>query len=157
DPGGNECGVAALISTWLPGRPDVAPRDPAAWVRELAGAPAAVPADAGPGPSFPAFFPWVGPPRAPPPRPPVPGARLRGRARLDGALPQGGEPRFVHRDFHPGNVLFRRGRCSGIVDWTCASVGPTEVDVSRARVEIAVLAGFDAADGFLRLVTEPSD
>jgi aminoglycoside phosphotransferase (APT) family kinase protein len=27
---------------------------------------------------------------------------------------------FIHRDFHPGNVLWRRGRVSGVVDWASA-------------------------------------
>ncbi len=26
-------------------------------------------------------------------------------------------PCFIHRDFHPGNILWVLGRCSGIVDW----------------------------------------
>ena len=65
-------------------------------------------------------------------------------------MPCGGEPRFIHRDFHPGNLLFRRGRCSGIVDWTQASVGPPEVDISRTRVEIAMLTDREVAEEFLR-------
>jgi len=156
DPSGDECGVAALISTWLPGRPEIAPRDPAAWLRELALAIDAVPADPGPGPPFRAFSPWFDPDGATPTWSRVPGAWTRVRGRLDCALPRGGEPRFVHRDLHPANVLLHRGRFSGIVDWANASVGPPEVDVSRARVEIAVVAGFDAAEEFLRLVSDPA-
>src|SRR3954447_17758959 len=43
DPSGAACGVAALLSTWLPGRPDVLPHDPIAWIDELATALDAVP------------------------------------------------------------------------------------------------------------------
>jgi len=157
DPSGTECGVAALIATWLPGRPDVAPRDPAAWVRELAAALEAVPAEVGPGPRFASFVPWFDAERTAPTWSRVPGAWTRVRAGLDTMLPKGGRPRFVHRDFHPGNVLLSRGRCSGVVDWTNAAIGAPEVDVSRARVEISVLAGMDAADEFLRLVTDPAE
>jgi aminoglycoside phosphotransferase (APT) family kinase protein len=149
DPDGTECGVAALISTWMPGRPDVAPRDPAAWIRELTVALDAVPASAGPGPSFGTFFPWFDPDGTAPTWSRVPDAWSRVRARLDVAIPSGGEPRFVHRDFHPGNLLLRRGRFSGIVDWTHASVGPPEVDVSRVRVQVAILTDRDVADAFL--------
>jgi aminoglycoside phosphotransferase (APT) family kinase protein len=46
--------------------------------------------------------------------------------------------------------LLHRGRFSGIVDWTQASVGPPEVDVSRARVEIAMLTDRAVADAFLQ-------
>jgi len=55
----------------------------------------------------------------------------------------------VHRDLHPGNVLVHDGRFSGIVDWVHGCRGPIEVDVSRCRVEVAVIAGLDAADDFL--------
>jgi aminoglycoside phosphotransferase (APT) family kinase protein len=81
----------------------------------------------------------------------VPDAWTAVRARLDLGLPRGGAPRFIHRDFHPGNLLFRRGRFTGIVDWTQASVGPPEVDVSRTRVEMAMLTDRAVADEFLRL------
>jgi aminoglycoside phosphotransferase (APT) family kinase protein len=40
---------------------------------------------------------------------------------------------FIHRDFHPGNVLWRRGRVSGVVDWASASIGPACVDVGHCR------------------------
>jgi aminoglycoside phosphotransferase (APT) family kinase protein len=40
---------------------------------------------------------------------------------------------FIHRDFHPGNVLWRRGRVSGVVDWASASIGPASVDVGHCR------------------------
>ena len=40
---------------------------------------------------------------------------------------------FVHRDFHPGNVLWRRGRVTGVVDWASACLGPPSVDVGHCR------------------------
>jgi aminoglycoside phosphotransferase (APT) family kinase protein len=150
DPSGDECGVAALASTWLPGRPELAPTDPGPWVRELAAAVGAVPATAGPGLAFADFEPWFDPDGGAPAWSRVPAAWEQVRTRLDIGLPPSGEPRFVHRDFHPGNVLLHRGRFSGIVDWTQASVGPPEVDVSRTRVEIAMLTDGSVADAFLQ-------
>lgn len=44
-----------------------------------------------------------------------------------------GDDVFLHRDFHPGNVLWRRGRLTGVVDWQSASVGPASVDVGHCR------------------------
>jgi aminoglycoside phosphotransferase (APT) family kinase protein len=58
-------------------------------------------------------------------------------------------PVFVHRDFHPGNVLWRRGRCSGVVDWANACVGPAGCDLGRCRGNLLGLAGREAADRFL--------
>lgn len=57
-------------------------------------------------------------------------------------------PVFIHRDFHPGNVLWTRGRCSGIVDWPEACRGPAGCDVAHCRSELIRLAGVDVADGF---------
>jgi Ser/Thr protein kinase RdoA (MazF antagonist) len=57
-------------------------------------------------------------------------------------------PVFVHRDFHPGNVLWRRGRCSGVVDWANACVGPAGCDLGHCRGNLLGLAGREAADGF---------
>ncbi len=150
DPSGDACGVAALISTWLPGCPDVAPRDPDLWTREIAAALDAIPKIPASRLRFGEFVPWFDPDGAAPPWSRVPDAWTEVRARLDVALPRGGEPRFIHRDFHPGNLLFRRGRFSGIVDWTQASVGPPEVDISRTRVEIAMLTDHAVAEAFLR-------
>jgi aminoglycoside phosphotransferase (APT) family kinase protein len=149
DPAGEACGVAALISTWLPGRPDVCPRAPGAWIRELATALEAVPRAPASALRFATFAPWFDGNPAPPEWSRVPAAWERVRARFDDRLPRGGAPRFLHRDFHPGNVLFRRGRCSGIIDWTHASVGAPEVDASRMRVQIAVLTNREFADEFL--------
>jgi Ser/Thr protein kinase RdoA (MazF antagonist) len=39
---------------------------------------------------------------------------------------------LVHRDFHPGNVLWRQGRISGLVDWQAACAGPAVADVAHA-------------------------
>jgi aminoglycoside phosphotransferase (APT) family kinase protein len=54
---------------------------------------------------------------------------------------------FVHRDFHPGNVLWRRGRVTGVVDWASASVGPACVDVGHCRGNLFQY-GLDVADRF---------
>ena len=53
------------------------------------------------------------------------------------ALAQGPRPRvrrrFIHRDYHPMNVVWSRGRLSGVVDWTNASFGPPGNDVAWCR------------------------
>lgn len=54
-------------------------------------------------------------------------------------------PCFLHRDFHPGNVLFRgRGadlRVSGVVDWVETSWGPADLDVAHCSTALALLHG----------------
>jgi aminoglycoside/choline kinase family phosphotransferase len=52
---------------------------------------------------------------------------------------------FLHRDFHPGNVLFTgagRGlRISGVVDWVETSWGPADLDVAHCSTALALLHG----------------
>jgi len=61
------------------------------------------------------------------------------------------ERSFIHRDYHPGNVLWRRDEVSGIVDWVNASVGSPWADVGHCRVNLADRFGQAASDRFLHL------
>jgi hypothetical protein len=56
---------------------------------------------------------------------------------------------FIHRDYHPNNVLWMDGRLSGIVDWVNACRGPAGIDVAWCRQNLAQLYGVEAADRFL--------
>lgn len=56
---------------------------------------------------------------------------------------------FIHRDYHPGNVLWRGERLSGVVDWAWSCTGPAPVDVAHCRVNLALAISCDVADGFL--------
>lgn len=56
---------------------------------------------------------------------------------------------FIHRDYHPGNVLWSRGRLTGAVDWINASCGPAPIDVGHCRLNLATLHGVETADRFL--------
>lgn len=56
---------------------------------------------------------------------------------------------LVHRDFHPGNVLWSRRRLAGIVDWANACRGPAGCDVASCWSNLVDWAGREAADAFL--------
>ncbi|QDP94679.1 aminoglycoside phosphotransferase family protein [Microlunatus elymi] len=58
---------------------------------------------------------------------------------------------FLHRDFHPGNVLWQDGSVSGVVDWVSACAGPPEEDVALCRIDLARRHGQPVADRFLDL------
>ncbi len=57
---------------------------------------------------------------------------------------------LVHRDYHPGNVLFTAttGEVSGLVDWVGASLGRPDVDVGHCRFNLVGQRGRAAADRF---------
>jgi aminoglycoside phosphotransferase (APT) family kinase protein len=56
---------------------------------------------------------------------------------------------FLHRDYHPGNLLWDGGQMTGIVDWVVACRGPAAVDVAHTRCNLALTDGIEAADRFL--------
>ncbi len=71
---------------------------------------------------------------------------------LIGAAPPPYVPRFLHRDFHPGNVLFTgtgaETAVSGVVDWVETSWGPVDLDVAHCSTALALLHGVPAGMRF---------
>jgi len=57
---------------------------------------------------------------------------------------------FIHRDFHPTNVLFTNKKVSAVVDWPNACMGPKQVDIGHCRWNLAMLFDQSAADDFLK-------
>ncbi|MCX5008864.1 aminoglycoside phosphotransferase family protein [Streptomyces sp. NBC_00638] len=59
--------------------------------------------------------------------------------------PPGHRPCFLHRDFHPGNVLFAGEGAgltiTGVVDWVETSWGPADLDVAHCSTNLALLHG----------------
>ncbi len=58
--------------------------------------------------------------------------------------------RFIHRDYHPANLLWTDHRVSGVIDWANACRGPAGIDVSWCRRNLASMYGVRAADAFLQ-------
>lgn len=55
---------------------------------------------------------------------------------------------LVHRDFHPGNVLWEGDRITGVIDWAEASWGPAELDIAHSATNFALLHDLDRAVAF---------
>lgn len=57
---------------------------------------------------------------------------------------------LLHGDFWPGNVLWRAGRLTGIIDWEDARLGDPVADVANSRLEILWAYGVAAMTAFTR-------
>jgi aminoglycoside phosphotransferase (APT) family kinase protein len=139
-------GRPAVVMSHLPGRPDVIPKDTNAWVIALAQALAQLhetPLD-GAAAALPSPRPaeaWA--PRAGEHDPLTAAASTAIEARLPSLSPA---RVFTHGDFHPGNVLWQRGRISGIVDLGAAGLGARWSELAYCRADVCLLLGPDVAD-----------
>jgi Ser/Thr protein kinase RdoA (MazF antagonist) len=139
-------GRPAVVMSRLSGRPDLTPKDGDSWVGALARALAALhetPLDGAEGAVMlpPRFETW----RAPVGEDdPLTAAAVRA---VTARLPLGTSDRvFTHGDFHPGNVLWQRGRISGLVDWSEARLDTRWYDLAYCRAAVCVHHGPDMAD-----------
>jgi aminoglycoside phosphotransferase (APT) family kinase protein len=131
----------SLIS-WLDGVADIVPSDPERWARELGRALAlvhAVPSERlGPLPSV--FEEGLA------------GAGLEGPLASDvrASWPELlAEPEVLtHCDYWSGNVVWREGRLTGVVDWSAAARGPRGFDLGWCRLDLVLLYDERIADTF---------
>jgi aminoglycoside phosphotransferase (APT) family kinase protein len=133
----------SLIS-WLDGRPDIVPTDPGGWARELGRALAAVHAV----PTerltaLPSVFDGAGGSREILAGPLA--AEVRSRWPEVVASPQV----LTHGDYWSGNVVWRDGSLTGVVDWSGASRGPRGFDLGWCRLDLVLLFDERIADEFL--------
>jgi aminoglycoside phosphotransferase (APT) family kinase protein len=148
DDGPIECDARALLMTRLPGRVELAPKDIDSWLRRIAHALPPV-HEIPPPDGLRTYRPYTDP-RAQD----VPSWSKEPRAwrrvlELARSRQPRRAPRFIHRDYHPGNILWQRGTMSGVVDWISAALGPPEIDVAHCRVNLVRLHGVGAAERFL--------
>ncbi len=143
DPTGQAAGCPAVLMTLVPGVPVVHDLDVARLVEPVSRLHAATP------PLLPSARPWFEPQRV----------EVLTWTRAPGAWsalvatlqtpPPAAPSVFLHRDYHPGNVLWTDGAVSGIVDWAAACVGPAGLDVAHTRANLALTDGPDAAARYL--------
>ena len=145
-------GHPAILMTRLPGRLDVTPADPQGWLRQIAAMAVRihdVQVAAGP---FEARIDaaafttngWRQRTRSRIPisagTPVIPASATRPavwEAAFAILRQQAPEPAtcFIHRDFQPFNLLWRRGRLTGVVDWARSCTGPADFDPGHCRLE----------------------
>ncbi len=153
DPDGHRLGWPAIVMSRLRGAPRGAGgSDPTAWIDGLARELASISAAPLPRHPLPGWEAWFGLPLEAPRWATDPGLWRDMEAVLAHPLPHD-RPRFIHRDYHPLNVLWDGEEVSGTVDWVNGCVGPIESDVASCRINIAVsdraIDGWALADEFL--------
>ena len=57
---------------------------------------------------------------------------------------------LVHRDFHPGNILWQGDTITGVIDWAETSWGPADLDVAHSLTNFTMLADLERAAAFGR-------
>lgn len=150
DEDGSVCGVPLLLMTFLQGAVELQPADFDDWLVQQAQTLArihAVSAD-----DFPwRYFPWFDADNLDVPQ--WSAFYDEWAMAIDIAL--GPEPDyracFLHRDYHPVNLLWKGGQISGVVDWVNACRGPAGVDVAHCRGNLVAMYGLEVADRFLDL------
>jgi aminoglycoside phosphotransferase (APT) family kinase protein len=158
DPSGAIFGCPTLVTTLMPGRGLLLPRDVSRWVTDLAQALATIHA----APLQPDELALLPDQRDALVRlldrdaaPPELTGRPQGTAVWEAMrrLWPSIEPvpsRIVHGDYWPGNTLWLRGRLSAVIDWEQARRGNPAQDVGCCRQDLALLLGHKAADAFLQ-------
>jgi aminoglycoside phosphotransferase (APT) family kinase protein len=136
--------VPWVVTSWLPGRADITPRQPEPWARQLGQVLARIHATPlrrlG---GFPSVL----------DRPGGSAAALHGPAaalvagRLD--LLADAPRVLTHHDFWAGNTVWDDGILTGVVDWSGAGLGPRGFDVGWCRLDLYLLYGDRVAGQFL--------
>jgi aminoglycoside phosphotransferase (APT) family kinase protein len=139
--------VPAILMSYLPGKVEWSPADTDHWLAGLASLLPPIHAARLPAPGvIRPFAPYYQASYAPPDWARRPEVWKRGLEIFHGPAPD--EPSvFIHRDFHPGNVLWEAGALSGVVDWQAASIGPPSADVAHCRANLWDY-GIELADRF---------
>ena len=150
DPTGARAGVPSLLMSRLAGRVDWVPSDVERWLRRLVEI--LLPVHAAPVPPagfIRPFAPYAQRRYDPPAWSHRPRVWRRAVDIFHGPSLDDAQV-FIHRDFHPGNVLWTRRTVSGVVDWQDASIGPPSVDVGHCRWNL-LRYGQEVADRFTTL------
>ncbi len=153
DPTGEHCDHPSLLMSLLPGSVRVTDDDADRRAGLLAGQLLRIHRTRVTSPDRPrAYEAWTSPDRVTPPESSDRPDLWRRAAYLIRRDPPDHQPCFLHRDFHPGNVLFDGHggalRITGVVDWVETSWGPPDLDVAHCSTTLALLHGVTAGMHF---------
>jgi aminoglycoside phosphotransferase (APT) family kinase protein len=147
DPNGERCEVAAVLMTRLPGRVRWSTRDVRTFVERIVEPMLTIHAVRVPDSvSIRTFRRYYEDEVLHPPVGTACPAAWERAIEVHGGPPPAVERVFIHRDYHPGNLLWTGDAVSGVVDWVNASLGSPEADVGHCRINVARHFGYAAAE-----------
>jgi aminoglycoside phosphotransferase (APT) family kinase protein len=153
DPTGSRCGNPSLLMSRLSGRIELTPRNPDLWLEELVAMLVRIhAADV----AAPVAESWLNREKLIIPEWSERPHLWRDAIALMDEGPPVSEQTFIHHDFQQFNVLWKRGRISGVVDWIFGSTGSPSMDVGHCRLNLAVLYSSEQASRFLELYESAS-
>jgi aminoglycoside phosphotransferase (APT) family kinase protein len=149
DETGADCGIATILMTHLPGSVNLKPANLDGWLRRLAEAILPIHAlEVGNHQWHYAPYNDITQLRVPD-WSQHPDLWRRAIEIVTGPRPPTPES-FIHRDYHPNNVLWQNGQVSGLVDWPNGCRGAAGIDLAWCRANLIQLYGIAAADQFLQ-------
>jgi aminoglycoside phosphotransferase (APT) family kinase protein len=152
--GASTGGFPSLLMTRLPGHVHLTPAEPRAWIARIAELAARVHSVDLPAKRFrPWADSWVAVEKFQVPVTARKPAVWKAAFGVMAAAPPNDTPVFLHRDFLPINMLWSRGRITGLVDWNAIYRGSRAIDVGQCRFYLAALYSPEWADD-LRSVYE---
>jgi aminoglycoside phosphotransferase (APT) family kinase protein len=148
DADGDECGHPALLMSFLDGHVELTPRDVEDWLAQMASMLVRIHSTEI---EAPVAESWLNRERLVVPEWSTRPGLWRDAFALIDEPPPDSAPRFIHHDYQPFNLLWRRGGLTSVVDWVFGSSGPPGLDVSHMRLNLTVLYSSALAQRFLEL------
>ena len=153
DPDGERCGNPALLMSHLDGHIELTPGDPDDWLRQMASMLVRIHnTDI----ETPAAESWLDRASLTVPQWSKRPELWEEAIELVQERPPVSDPCFIHHDYQQFNLLWRRGRLTGVVDWVWGSSGSPSMDVAHARLNLSVLYSSERAQRFLDLYESQS-
>jgi aminoglycoside phosphotransferase (APT) family kinase protein len=153
DPTGSSCGEAALLMSHLPGRMELNPSNPDLWLEQFVAMLVRIHnLDV----RAPEAESWLNRKSLLVPTWTTRPELWRDAIALMDEKPPKGEQTFIHHDYQHFNLLWQRGRISGVVDWVFGSMGSPSMDVGHCCLNLAVLYSSAHARRFLNLYERES-
>jgi aminoglycoside phosphotransferase (APT) family kinase protein len=144
------CGVPALLESWLPGEPNWNPRDLDRYLARTAEVLVAIHSvPLSERPTLPQYAPYSDMSMMKSQENSHRSELWNSVAEVLRSTPPAGQETFIHRDYHPGNILWNGAVVTGVVDWATAAVGPPGIDLARMRLNLALHHGRSAAKRFV--------